>query len=340
MKDKERYISPSNIIAYKKIMKGDTFFTTPTDYLARYVFDIKPDYIVSDAADIGTCFDGFVKEALIKHFPDCIHGYKGDDIKSILPARILSNGDVQGAGYRLFTAYKETGALADLILWAEKRGGNVGMEASAKCYLPDGSGGQILVFGLPDFYVEEGHFDVIDWKVNGGANLITGKGGASVKGSYLGASLSRVYPAGGRAPREKDIPFEEVCWDWSVQTTIYSWVLSKNASIDIVGDGKFIPLNVGIDQVAVKDGVIRFCAHRPTISVGFQEDLLKSIQHIYASVGEARLLLEAVKKEELDWDAFSTSDICGDFNLTAKDVEDAWTEVNTLVALPDLGACL
>src|SRR5689334_20567317 len=108
---KPEYLSPSSLSCWLK---------DPTEYYRRYLSDIKPDKFPQDRAMAsGSAFDAYVKS----HLHDVIYGKNHKDsnkyqLKEIFEAQVEpQNRDwAWPVGAYLFACYKESGALADLLM--------------------------------------------------------------------------------------------------------------------------------------------------------------------------------------------------------------------------------
>lgn len=270
------YLSPSAI---------NKWCESPETYYLHYLSDNSPPReIQTQPMSIGSSFDAFVKSYLHEN----VFGKNHTDsnrfgIDAIFEAQVEPHHRdwALGHGRYIFNEYRDSGALADLLLELQRA-------QTAPRFEFDVSGvvkgyrdphakiiGDVVLLGKPDMWYTNHRSTkiIIDWKVNGYCS----KSATSPAPGYV-----RLRQAGslmGKA--HKDAVIQDVGGvlintaagleakkpDWARQLGIYAWLCGEEVGSEFI---------VGIEQVVCKPipggpcPQLRFAEHRNRISPDFQ----------------------------------------------------------------------
>ena len=262
-----KYLSPTSI---------SKFYADREAFYFDYLCETKPERPPqTPPMSVGSAFDAFVKSYLHQK----LYGRGADpmfDRVALFESQVEPQNRVfaEQAGAHLFVLYKQSGALADLIIDLERADGEVRFETTVQANI-DG----VPLLGKPDiYYVVDGVPIVIDWKVNGYCSQ------ASPVQGYIGI-VDGV--TGVRKPAHKKaelythrgwtlnrIGLEQTEPSWCRQTTVYAWCEGAPIGGEIL---------VGIDQVVCRNSAqsVRFAKHRSSVGTEYQKNLFQSIRHVW-----------------------------------------------------------
>lgn len=237
------YISPTSL---------GLFYKDRQEWALRYALAERPPRMPqTQPMAVGSAFDAYVKSFLAARLK--VAGWDGRlSFEALFERQVEAhNRDwARVAGLRVFEAYRDYGALADLLLELECAVGEPTFEADVAREVAY-SGGSYKLFGKTDlsFAVKGGAFVVYDWKVNG---YCSGSKQSPKKGYVGSRPTGRMHKNASLLSWEGIMingacRIEETSADWAEQLVIYGWSLGR-----AVGD-KFV---VGVDQLVCVDGTI------------------------------------------------------------------------------------
>jgi hypothetical protein len=254
---KVEYLSPTSINLYGK---------NPEDFYIRYLSEFRPprDKQTQPMA-IGSAFDAYVKSYLHEK----LFG-KGIDPRFELQTLFENQVEPQHrdwafeTGQKAFDIYKQSGALADLLIELNSAVGQPRFEIEIRGTISVRDKGSVVLLGKPDIYFinQLGNSVILDWKVNGWFS----QKGASPKKGYI-----RLRHGSGDRSRDKThhkdcqpmihqgmminvaLNLEDVDKDWATQLAIYGWLCGMDVGSDFI---------VGLDQLACSPDEVRIAEHR------------------------------------------------------------------------------
>ena len=253
------------------------------EFYLKYLTDNRPPKMPqTQPMSVGSAFDAYVKSYLVERLRGKVSKFEFIVIfeQQVEP----HNRDFAlEAGKICFEAYKESGALKDLLKQLQKASNEPRFEFKA-----EGDVAGIPLNGRPDLhYISEvGAHIIVDWKVNGYCS----KRGVSPKRGYVlcrdgwtgGQSKShRTAHKDAQVMRIGDMEiniaqfFEEIDESWARQLSIYAWLEGEE-----VGS----PFVICIEQLACQPGKIRIANHRARSSKGYQEMLMQHITEIWTAI--------------------------------------------------------
>lgn len=273
------YLSPTSL---------KQFTEDRDEFYLKYLAENKPPrFPQTRPMSVGSAFDAYCK-SFIHH--KLFGNYGPDD--AYAPDKIFEaqvephNRDwAKEAGRRVFDLYKQSGALADLMLELNTAVNAPRFEFSIQDII-HGNTGAVPLLGKPDIFFinDQGCRVLLDWKVNGYCNttrMTSPEPGYIIcRDSWL-PSQRKASPR-NRLPHKDCSPtvfrgikinnrisMEAVNADWAAQTTTYAWLLGE----EIGSDG----LVVGIEQLCGvptgDDPLIRCASHRCRVSNDYQINL-------------------------------------------------------------------
>lgn len=275
------YLSPSSLECAE---------STPTEYYLRYLADVKPPKIPqTNAMAAGSAFDAYVKSYLHEQLIGKNPKY---ELRTLFESQVESHNRneawIVGAG--LFSKYKDSGALAELML---QLSGSIEtprfeFEIHGIIGASIGTAVAVPILGKPDlrFITASGADVVYDWKVNG----FYSNSPPSPTAGYI--QLLSEGPSGWtRAGQHKDAMIHDVHGiqcnigsyfnqhdsKWATQLATYSWLLGAEVGAETL---------VGIHQLVCnrRDSRLRIAIHCSRISQQFQFDVLARYQRLWAKL--------------------------------------------------------
>ena len=275
---KPKYLSPTSISKWKSDRE---------EFYLSYLADHRPPRIPQNQPmSIGAAFDAYIKADLHSR----LFGPGSDprfDFTTLFEEQVEpQNRDwAKVHGAHVFSRYRETGALANLMLELADADGPAQFEFTLEGRVAHSACVEgIPLLGKPDlkFVNRNGRIFVDDWKVNGYCSASN----TSPKKGYV-----RIFTDAGKKPPHKDAhlmevggvliniahPLETIDIGWANQLAIYSWLLGAEVG------SKFV---VGIDQIVAKGSgsdypILRIACHRNYISPEYQELLHDDIATIW-----------------------------------------------------------
>ena len=286
---KPKYLSPTSV---------SKFYSDREEFYLSYMADNRPPRLPqTQPMAIGSAFDAFVKNYLVM----MLHG-KVDprfEIEAIFEEQVEEHNRDWAFenGEHCFNLYKESGALADLMIELEHALEEPKFEFTVEGRVAhediiDG----IPLLGKPDvfFITKQGNRVILDWKVNGYCS----KRPTSPKKGYLKV---RGGPKDAGQPH-KDCQMmsvngmeinightlEDVSTDWADQLSIYMWILGEPVGTKTI---------VGIDQLCgwpQPEGMpkIRVATHRCRVSSGYQDLLMEKVKGVWQAVTTGQIFDE------------------------------------------------
>ena len=253
-----KYLSPSSIAC---------FYSDVDEFYMRYLCENRPPRPKQTRPmSIGSAFDAFVKS----HLYQCLVGKSPEYDKQTLFEEQVEEHNRDWAwdqGQIAFDKYKESGALADLLLDLSEAQSEPRFETTVKGTVAHNDQ-TVDLLGKPDVYFtnKEGHPVILDWKVNGWCsnwNTSPKKGYIRIRGSQTkGPHKDAIIMVTNGVRINVFHNLEDVDETWARQLAIYGWLLGED-----VGE-QFI---VGIDQLVGNPDKLRIAEHRTRISKKYQE---------------------------------------------------------------------
>lgn len=296
-----RYLSPTSIGLWDK---------DRVEFYLKYLAVNRPPRLKqTEPMSVGSAFDAFVKCYLVKRlFGEVREGYDKD---GLFEAQVEPhNRDFAiVAGQNCFDQYRDSGALADLMIELKLAVEEPRFEFTIEGDVAhEGSEGGVPLLGKPDLYFKtKGNSNVVyDWKVNG----YCGKRPTSPKKGYIkcrdGWGADIAPPSRGNQNMHKDAQLmvidgvtvniaevmENVEWSWAIQLTVYGWLLGEG-----INDRPII----GIDQLACKPHdtkvLVRCASHRLRVSKEFGAKLYQKICEIWGQINDG-YIFDHLPREE------------------------------------------
>ncbi len=299
---KRDYVSPTAL----KIWQTD-----PEAYYNQYLAEAKlPRELQTPAMSVGSAFDAFVKSYLHQEIYGANHKDSAIyDLDRIFEAQVEpQNRDAaREQGSYVFSAYKDSGALADLMYELDKAAapprfemeirGVVTYQGQQILQSKTMSYGEVILLGKPDIYFinGEGAHVVLDWKVNG----FFGKGNTSPMAGFRlvrdchfptknhGQSHKDYFPTKFKGMEIDAGSFlEQRNADWAAQLATYGWLLGEPVGAEII---------VAIDQIVCsplntpagcKFPYLRIAHHRTRVGRQFQINTIVQYQELWKRLNE------------------------------------------------------
>lgn len=283
------YLSPSALSCFEQ---------DKIEYYRRYVSPVKPPKLLQTAPmSVGSAFDAYVKAYL----HEAIYGKNHSEsakysTEALLKAQVEPQNMewARDAGKYCFQQYKDSGALADLMLELSSAVDDPRFEFEVKGVIEgtrEGVSGKkmgVPLLGKPDLrYVNsEGAHVIHDWKVNG----FCGKSNTSPMAGYIQCRDQTGYKTGAHKDaflqQYKGLTINTGAYletyntDWATQLATYGWLLGEPIGKEFV---------VGVDQLACNGSkrspsghpVIRIAHHRIRISEKFQYEAMARFQILW-----------------------------------------------------------
>lgn len=231
---------------------------------------------------IGSAFDAYVKCYIHRRIYGNLHPNSDQfEFDTLFTKQVEShNRDwALNAGAHAFRAYKNCGALGDLMSMLEKASSPPQMEFTGvkeegrtviDAEYPKSASVGLRLLGIPDLaFATEGNIKVIhDWKVNGYCS----RSGISPVPGYINLMPEMKQHKDCVPWFEGDIQInsinniEEQKYDWALQLSTYAWICGEPVGSEII---------VSVDQLACKPHMpdapkISVAQHRCNISSSFQ----------------------------------------------------------------------
>lgn len=246
-----RYLSPSALSLFQE---------DPTGYIKRYI--LKEPFEQSAPMALGSSFDAFVKNALIKD----IYGSIPDEyeINALFEKQVSPDHQswAWAEGKELFDMYVDQGAYSDLLDDME------GCKPVFEVRLEAEVAGVPLV-GYPDcYYYRDGKLHILDWKCNGAASPF----------KYYVKQRPKNVPY-----KEETDCFSNINKKWAMQMTVYGLMLGEE------------DFELQIEQVLTKNG--RCITYKAPVSDEFKQQLLEDIVDSWDRVQRGMYFKELSEQE-------------------------------------------
>jgi len=282
-----RYLSPTSINLYYRDIE---------EFYCRYLTEHRPPRMKQTRPmSIGSAFDAYVKSYLHEK----LFGKGADPMyeRDTLFEEQVEEHNWDWArvhGAHAMEIYRQSGALADLLIELNKAVGDPVFEVSLEGKLSVNRAGvdptPVNFLGKPDIYFinKLGNPVILDWKVNGWCS----KRGASPKKGYLklrhGSNVRSLDK-----PHHRDcqpmmhqgmminagITLDMVDKDWATQLAIYAWLCGCDIGSDFI---------TGLDQLACKPNElggqfpdVRIAEHRLRVGRQFQWETFLKAQEVW-----------------------------------------------------------
>lgn len=229
---------------------------------------------------VGAAFDAYVKSYIADNIFGGLRGFAWEEL---FEAQVEEhNRDwAREAGDFVFSEYRKSGAMADLMLELGKATYEPKLESIIEEPVKI-NGEDIVLHGRPDLWFVTGgdNHIILDWKVNG----YCAKRTVSPRPGYV-----KVRGSFGNVGPHKDAHLmlvndiminiasrlEDIDEKWALQTCIYSWLMGEEVG------GKFI---CGIDQCVFKPGPkMRVASYRSYISPEYQQKVADMVSEVWAA---------------------------------------------------------
>jgi len=281
------------------------FYSDRMEFYLKYLADERPPRIPqTQPMSVGSAFDAYVKSYIV----DRLFGANAKpefDRETIFETQVdPHNRDwARVAGQHAFDAYKQSGALADLMLELALADAEPRFEFTIEKEIRG-----VPLLGKPDiwFITKDGMHVLIDWKVNGYCS----RSAVSPRKGYIHIADGwnhKEMPASrnNRSPHKDAqimrvgglmcnvaVYLEDVDKSWADQTSLYGWLMGEEIG------SKFI---TGIDQLVCKPGIerpsIRVARHRCRVSPGYQEGLWLKIKNVWETIQSGHIFDELTRAD-------------------------------------------
>lgn len=290
------YLSPTSISDFEKDRE---------EFYLQRLAAARPDrFPQTIQMSIGSAFDAKVKS----HLYELLYGNTGsasNNAKFSYEALFESQVEPHNRDWArvngpvAFEYYKNSGALADLLIDLHRAKGEISFESEIR-----GTVHGVTLLGKPDCYYinHAGQPVILDWKVNGWcgrANKSPNKGYVRLRACNPGGNPAKMHP--DCIPIEKHgvringaITLDQVDASWAAQLAIYAWIFGAPVGSEFI---------CAIDQIAC-DGskgtvypVCRIAEHRLLCGKTFQEQLLAKAQKTWQAIQTGHIFTEMSKED-------------------------------------------
>lgn len=233
-------------------------------YLQRLKLAVMPKDKQEEAASIGSAFDGLIKRKVFEfhNLPyseeDLFKGVEKED----------KNVYIQKA-IRFHNTYLAYLKFLGIDLSYFKR---VEIDEIFKYK-------GIPLRGKLDCTVLDGNKEIpLDWKLSGSVSSASPKPGYKIK-------ITNYRNEGSHKNYIKDMPFEQIDSMWAIQLCIYGWLLGHTDNFKGV-----------IHQISqTSTGTIQLSIYEGTISVNFQEKLIRNISNLWEMLHDNSYIFKMIK---------------------------------------------
>ena len=270
------YLSPSSF----------SLFRRDRDLFVRKYFGKWPKESQTFPMAVGSAFDAFVKADLATRLG---LGKPEFAFETMFQTQVEAQHRDEGrkAGKVLYEAYSSFGCLADLLKQMQTSRGVPAIETSVS-----GVVGGVPLLGKPDirFSTSEGLHVVWDFKVNGWVTPASPKPRYVIIRPTGTRHKDAIVEIVGGIPINVNGFMEDVDADWATQLAIYAWLCGETPG------GGFV---VAIDQLVIRDGVVRVAEHRNLIGESFQLQLLRQLQDAWICITNDWLYPDLTHQESI-----------------------------------------
>lgn len=286
------YLSPTAISQWQ---------TDQQEYYLRYLAEERPDkFPQTQPMAVGSAFDAYIKSHLSGRLfgPSASPDFKFETIfeKQVEP----QNRDwALTAGKHCFESYKQSGALADLLLDLQQAKSEPRFEFEVQANVSDG-GPFVPLLGKPDvwFQNKDGGHVILDWKVNGYMSrspVSPAPGYIRVRDGWISGKSSKKHPDAVVMSHKGMLInvaqyLEDANPDWANQLAIYAWIMGEPVGGDFI---------VAIDQLCCRPVIgnfsgscapqVRVAEHRTRIKPDFQIKLFAVIKKMWEIVNSEHI---------------------------------------------------
>lgn len=296
-----KFLSPSAISLWDKDRE---------EYYLKYLADNRPPKIAQTLPmSIGSSFDAYVKNYIVKRLRGTVP--PEFEFNTIFEQQVeTQNRDwAKLHGAHAFSCYKESGALADLMLELERASEEPRFEFTVEGDITHSSiVSGVPLLGKPDCYFvsAEGAHIIVDWKVNGYCakrNKSPAKGYVMCRDGWVADKQSRshnkthkdaqILMIGGIMVNVAHF-FEDIDASWAAQLCIYAWMLGEEVGANFI---------ICIEQLACAPNGdfprVRIASHRARPSEQFQLELIKKAWTIWEALQTNHIFNDVSKEESL-----------------------------------------
>lgn len=329
LKRKYTHISPSGLSLFDKDVQ---------EFYMKYVARYKPPSIPQTRPmSIGSAFDAYTKS----HIIDTLKKNTDEryQFESLFKAQVEEHNRETGKvhGLHAFEQYKQSGALADIMLEIVQGDIEPKFEFDVKDYVKH-SDGHVPLAGKPDMFYKNkhGHFVINDWKVNG----YYGKSNTSPKPGYV--MCRDGWVTGNRSKNHrcahKDAQIvnvggvlvnmackmEDIDRDWATQLATYAWLMGCEIGSDFIA---------GIEQLACSYGEsdgkpnIRVASFRCKISKDFQFEVYQRYLKCYRALSSG-IFFPELDRLQNDMKCLEMEKMAQTLNPTGDANEDWFNNMN------------
>lgn len=299
------YLSPTSV---------KLFWSDRAEYYLRYLADTRADRFPQTLPmSAGSAFDARVKSFLYERLVGPTAGTEYE-YRTLFEAQVEEHNRDWALPFadHAFQQYRQSGALADMVITLQKSVGPPRFEFSIQGELlgkdlatDPNSNLSVPLLGKPDVYLttEQGERCVLDYKVNGAcakAAVSPAKGYVICRDGWdhnrgkASRSHGKSHPDAHLVNRGGIIvnsatTLEAVNEEWAAQLAVYSWLLGEDIGTEIVigidqlcGMGNEVPGGVQVTTKGYCD--FRIAIHRCVVSKAYQDQLWKRIQEQWSIV--------------------------------------------------------
>jgi hypothetical protein len=290
------YLSPTSIALADKDMEA---------YYVRYLSDNKPPRDPqTQPMSIGSAFDAYVKSFLYERLIGKNPEY---ELRTLFESQVQShNRDWAWVhGEHCFNLYRESGALADLLIELNQAISEPVFEIKLEGVLQlNPESPPVNFLGKPDIYYinETGTPIIIDWKVNGWCSnspISPKRGYMKLLHGSNDRSLDKqhhrdCFPMKVNGMMiNAGLKLNDIEKKWAAQTSIYAWLCGAPIGSDFIA---------GIDQVVCKPvgrrfPEVKFAKHRLQVEKAFQLDLYSKAATLWETIHSDHILKDRSKSE-------------------------------------------
>lgn len=327
------HISPSALRAFEDNI---------SEFYYRYVARHKPPSLPQNQPmSIGSAFDAYAKSHILKTLA------RGNPVEPKYEFENLFKAQVEPqnrewaleAGKYAFQSYKDSGALADLMLEITQGDKSPRFEFEMRGQVTH-DGLDVPMTGKPDLYYNNKHAAhvVNDWKVNG----FCSNSGVSPKAGYVMcrdswdhtvAAMSKTHRKSHKDCQAQMIqgiecniatPMDQIDKDWATQLTVYAWLMGQPVGSAFIA---------GIEQLACMPGgpngrpLIRVASYRGLISKNFQLGVYERFKKCWSALSTGYFFPE-LPRAESDAKCFELEKMAKTLNPTGDDREDWFNNLN------------
>jgi hypothetical protein len=134
------------------------------------------------------------------------------------------------------------------------------------------NGSEVPVRGLPDFVLQDGTI---------GECKVSGAGSVHGQSPCPGYMSNYVRGVNKGAHAKYGFPFEELNEGWATQLAIYSWLYR--------GVNNLAPINVLVENIAVRPASVSYATILATISTHFQETLYRQLVEAWNNISNGKI---------------------------------------------------